>query len=83
MVVRELLVAMRYAQFVQPPYKSTRAVEEIELIFLTAIDIERFQPAEIVRLRVNRDYGILPQPIRPTLLNLCCFPVLLLNKPSS
>src|SRR4029077_11039297 len=59
----------RYAQFVQPSCKSTRAVEKIELILLTAIDIERFQPAEIVRLRVDCDHGILAQPIRPALLN--------------
>ena len=59
MVVRELLVAVRYAQFVQPRHKSTRAVQEIELILLTAIDIERFQPAEIVGLLVECDYGIL------------------------
>ena len=60
MVVRKLLIAARDAQFVQPSCKSTRAVEEIELILRTAIDIERFQPAEIVRVRVDRDYGILP-----------------------
>src|SRR5438067_6252312 len=69
MVVRKLLISVRDAQFVQPSCKSTRAVEEIELILLSAIDIERFQPAQIVRLRVDRDYGILPQPIRPALLN--------------
>src|SRR5438067_4835133 len=69
MVVRKLLISVRDAQFVQPSCKSTRAVEEIELILLSAIDIERFQPAQIVRLRVDRDYGILPHPIRPALLN--------------
>jgi hypothetical protein len=42
MVVGELLVAMGNAKLVQPPDEPAGTVEQIELILLTAVDIERF-----------------------------------------
>ena len=69
MVVRELLVAMRDAKLVQPPYESTGTVKQIELIFVAAIDVKRLQPAEIVCLGFHRDDRVLPQPIRPAFLD--------------
>src|ERR1700736_5370627 len=75
MVVGELLVAMRNAELVQPPHKPAGAVEQIELILLAAVDVERLQPAEIVRLGVDRNDRVLPRPIRPAGALLCFFPV--------
>jgi hypothetical protein len=69
MVVRELLVAMRNAKLVQPPHEPAGAVEQVELILLAAVHVERLQPAEIVRLGFDRNDGILPQPIRPAFLD--------------
>src|SRR5580704_14335405 len=69
MVVRELLIAMRNAKPVQPPHEPAGTVEQIELILLAAVDVERLQPAEIVRLGFDRDDRVLPQPIRPTFLD--------------
>ena len=47
MVVGELLVAMRYAKLVQSPHEPAGTVEQIQLILLAAVDIERLQPAQI------------------------------------
>src|SRR6266550_3761503 len=47
MVVGELLVAMRNAELVQPPHEPAGTVEQIELILLAAVDVERLQPAEV------------------------------------
>src|SRR5882724_9112723 len=68
-VVGELLVAMRDAKLVQPSHEPAGTVEQIELILLAAVDVERLQPAEIVRLGFNRNNRVLAQPIRPTFLN--------------
>jgi hypothetical protein len=35
------------------------------MILLAAVDVERLQPAEIIRLGFDRNDGILLQPIRP------------------
>jgi hypothetical protein len=51
---------MRDPEFVQPSYEPAGAVEQIELILFAAVDVERFEPAEIVRLAFDRDDGILP-----------------------
>jgi hypothetical protein len=69
MVVRELLVAMRDAKLVQPPHEPSGTVEQIELIFLAAVDVERLQPAEVVGLSFDRDDRILPHPICPPFLD--------------
>jgi hypothetical protein len=69
MVVGELLVAMRDAKLIQPPHEPAGTVEQVELILLAAVDVERLQPAEIVRLGFDRDDRVLPQPIRPALLD--------------
>jgi hypothetical protein len=47
MVVGKLLVAMRDAELVQPPHEPAGPVEQVELILLAAVDVERLQPAEI------------------------------------
>jgi hypothetical protein len=60
---------MRNAKLAQPPHESAGTIEQIELILLAALDIERLQPAEIVGLSFDRDDRVLPQPIRPTLLD--------------
>src|ERR1700716_634947 len=73
MVVGELFVAMCNAELVQPSDKPTGTVEQIELIIFAAIDVERLQVAQIVRLGLERDYGVLAQPIDPAFLdNLAC-----------
>ena len=46
-VVGELLIAMRNAKLAQPPHEPTGAVEQVELILLTAVDVKCLQPAEI------------------------------------
>ena|SRR5436190_13920471 len=48
MIVRELLLAVRYAKLVQGPHESAGTVEQVELILLAAVNVERFQPAEIL-----------------------------------
>jgi hypothetical protein len=58
MVVGKLLVAMRNAKLVQPPHEPDGTVEQIELILLAAVDIERLQRAEIVRLGFDRNDGL-------------------------
>jgi hypothetical protein len=65
-VVGELLVAMRNPEFVQPSHEPAGAIEQIELILLAAVDVERLQPAEIVRVGFDRNDGILPQPNSPS-----------------
>jgi hypothetical protein len=60
---------MRNAKLVQPPHEPAGPVEQIELILLAAVDVERLQPAEIIRLGFDRNDGILPQPIRPAFLD--------------
>jgi hypothetical protein len=65
MVVGELLVAMRNAELVQPPHEPAGTVEQIELILLAAIDVERLQPAEIIRLDFDRNYRVRRQIARP------------------
>src|SRR6266436_1429999 len=69
MIVGELLVAMRNPELVQPPHESAGTVEQIELILLAAVDVERLQPAEIVRPGFDRNDRVLPQPIRPAFLD--------------
>jgi hypothetical protein len=69
MVVGELLVAMRNAEFVQAPHKPAGAVEQIELILLAAVDVERLQPAEIVRVGFDRNDRVVTQPVRPAFLD--------------
>jgi hypothetical protein len=74
MIVGELLVPMPNAELVQPSHEPAGAIEQIELILLAAVDVERLQPTEIVRLGFNRDDRVLPQPIRPAFLdNLALF----------
>jgi hypothetical protein len=41
MVVGKLFVAMRDAEFVQPPHEPTGTIEKVELILLAAVDVER------------------------------------------
>src|ERR1700731_1674957 len=53
MVVGELLVAMRDAKLVQPPHEPAGSVEQVELILLAAVDVERLQPVEIVRIPIS------------------------------
>jgi hypothetical protein len=55
---------MRNAKLVQPPYEPADAVEQIELILLAAVDVERLQSAEIVRLSFDRNYRV-PPPNHP------------------
>jgi hypothetical protein len=50
---------MRNAELVQPPHEPAGTVEQIELILLAAVDVERLQPAEIFRLGFDRNDGIL------------------------
>ena len=69
MVVGELLVAMRNAKLVQPAYEPAGTVEQVELVLLAAVDVERPQSAEIVRLGFDRRDGVSPQPIRPAFLD--------------
>jgi hypothetical protein len=64
MVVGELLVAMRNAELVQPAHEPAGTVEQIEQILHAAVDVERLQSAEIVRLDFDRNYGV-PPPNRP------------------
>src|SRR5271165_1580427 len=47
------------AELTQPSYEPAGTVEQIELIFLSAVDVERLQPAEIVRLGFDRNDRIL------------------------
>jgi hypothetical protein len=47
-IVRELLLTVRYAKLVHPPHESAGTVEQIELILLAAVNVERLPPAEIV-----------------------------------
>ena len=68
-VVGKLLIAMRNAKLVQPPHEPTGTVEQVELIPLAAVDIKCLQPAEIARLGFDRNYRVLPQPIRPAFLD--------------
>src|SRR5215467_16076795 len=68
-VVGKFLVAMRNSELGQPPHKPAGAIEQVELVVRAAVDIERLQPAQIVGLRFDRDGRILPQPIRPALLD--------------
>src|SRR6266436_7504116 len=64
MVVGELLVAVGNTKLVQPPHEPARAVEQIELILLAAVNVERLQPAEVVRVGFDRHCRVLAQPIR-------------------
>ena len=68
-VVGKLLIAMRNAKLVQPPHEPTGSVEQVELIPLAAVDIKCLQAAEIARLGFERNYKVLPQPIRPAFLD--------------
>jgi|SRR5271170_6074953 len=69
MVVGELLAAVRDAKLVQTPHEPAGTVEQIELILLAAIDVERVQPPEIVGLSFDRDSRVLSHPICLTLLD--------------
>ena len=69
MVVGELLVAMRDTKLVQPPHEPASTVQQIELILLAAVDVERLQPAEVIGLSFDHDDRVLPQPIRPAFLD--------------
>jgi hypothetical protein len=55
---------MRDAELVQPPDEPAGAVEQVELIPLAAIDVERLKPA-----RFDRNDRVVPHPIRPALLD--------------
>src|SRR5690242_6428635 len=68
-VVGELLITMRNAKLVEPPDEPTGTVQQIELILLTAVDVKRLQPTEVARLGFDRNYRVLPQPIRPAFLD--------------
>ena len=59
MVVRELLVAMRDAKLVQPPNEPSGTLQQIELIVLAAVDVERLQPPQVVGLSFDRDDRVL------------------------
>src|SRR5256885_13110512 len=39
------------------------------MILLTAVNVECLQPAEIARLGFDRNYRVLPQPVRPACLD--------------
>jgi hypothetical protein len=54
MVVGKLLVAMGNAELVQPPHEPAGAVEQVELILLATVDVERLQATEIVGLSNSR-----------------------------
>ncbi len=60
MVVGELLVAMRNSKLVQAPHEPAGTLEQIELILLAAVDVERLHSAEIVRLGFDRNYRVAP-----------------------
>src|SRR5438552_17231273 len=60
MVVGELLVAMRNPMLVQSPHEPAGTIKQIELIILPAID---------VRESLDRNPRIVPQPVRPALLD--------------
>jgi len=45
-VVGKLLIAMRNAKLVQPPYEPTGTVEQVELIPLAAVDIKSYKGRE-------------------------------------
>ena len=55
MVIRELLIPMRNPELIQSSHKSARAIEQVELVLLPAVDVGRLQPAQIVSLRLDRD----------------------------
>jgi hypothetical protein len=44
-IVRELFIAVRYAQFGQSPCKSAGAIEQVELILFTTVDIQGLNPS--------------------------------------
>ena len=67
MVVRELFVAMRHTELVQA--RTGGSIEQVKLIPLAAVDVERLQPREIVGLSLDRDHRVLPQPVSPALLD--------------
>src|SRR6202051_2466178 len=69
MVVGELLIAMRNATLVEPPHEPTGTVQQIELILLAAVDVKCLQPTEVARPGFDRNYRVLPQPIRPAFLD--------------
>ena len=69
MVVGKLLVAMGNPELVQPPHETSGPVEQIELILLAAVEVQRLQSTEIVRVSADCNDGILPQPVRPALLD--------------
>jgi hypothetical protein len=69
MVIGKLLVAMLDSEFVQPSHEPAGAIKRIELIVLAAVDVERLQPAKIIRLGFDRNDRVLPQPIRPAFLD--------------
>jgi hypothetical protein len=60
---------MGNAKLVQPPHEPAGSVEQVELILLAAVNVQRLQPTEIARLGVDRDDRVLPQPIRPAFLD--------------
>src|SRR5215472_15543830 len=69
MVVGKLFIAMRDRKVLQSPYESTRTVQQVELILVAAVDVKRLQAPEIVRVHLEGNHRIMPQPVRPALLD--------------
>ena len=58
---------MRHTELVQA--RTGGSIEQVKLIPLAAVDVERLQPREIVGLSLDRDHRVLPQPVSPALLD--------------
>ena len=63
------MVAVRNAKLVEPSHKPTGTIEQIELILVTAVDIEGLQTAQAIRIGVDCNDRVLPQPIGPAFLD--------------
>jgi hypothetical protein len=66
MVVRELLVAVRDAKLIHSPHEPTSTVQQIELIVLAAVDVERLQPSQVVGVGFDRDDRVFAASNLPT-----------------
>ena len=69
MVVGKFLVAMFDVQLPQPANEAASAIQKVELIFLATVDVESLQTTEIVRLRLESNHWVMPQPILPAVPN--------------
>src|SRR5215204_2214808 len=69
MVVGKFLITMGNAKLVKPSHEAAGPVEQIELVVVPAIDVERLEPAQIVGLGFDRDGRVLAQPIGPAFLD--------------